>query len=79
MLTNERVKFTSAEIFRMRLGVYPEWEKSSRVNLAQNFLEKRRLRLAQMTSSEVQEAEVLFEQFKLNIDRDRSVENKLYL
>jgi hypothetical protein len=79
MLAKEQVRGTANELFRLHLKNYPLWDSSSRINLAEKFLEKRRNRLAQMTVSEMQEAEAAFDRFKVNIDSDRAVDAKLYL
>ncbi|MCL1489334.1 MAG: hypothetical protein M1G31_01085 [Pseudanabaena sp. Salubria-1] len=79
MLAKEQARGTANELFRLHLKNYPLWDNSSRINLAQKFLEKRRNRLAQMTVSEMQDAEVAFDRFKVSIDSDRAVDAKLYL
>jgi len=79
MLAKEQARGTANELFRLRLKSYPLWDNLSRINLAEKFLEKRRNRLAQMTVSEMQDAEVAFDRFKVSIDSDRAVDAKLYL
>lgn len=70
---------TPTEVFQNQLKNYSAWEKSSKSILALQFLEKRRQRLAQMTETEMQDAEMFFERFKESINSDRPEDAKLYL
>lgn len=40
MLAKEQARGTANELFRLHLKNYPLWDNSSRINLAQKFLEK---------------------------------------
>jgi hypothetical protein len=70
---------TPTEAFQNQLKNYPNWEKSAKSILALQSLEKRRQRLAQMTETEMQDAEMFFERFKESINCDRPEDAKLYL
>jgi hypothetical protein len=70
---------TPTEVFRSRLKNYPDWEKSSKSNLALQFLEKRRQGFTQMTEAEMESVEIAFERFKESINSDRPENAKLYL
>jgi hypothetical protein len=75
----DKILRVAPETFRNRLKSYPDWEKSCQSGLAVKFLEKRRQRLAQMTEVDIQDAEIAFERFKVNINSDRPDDAKLYL
>ncbi|GBO52899.1 hypothetical protein APA_700 [Pseudanabaena sp. lw0831] len=70
---------TPTETFQNQLKNYADWEKSSKSILALQLLEKRRQRIAQMTETEMKDAEFFFERFKESIDSDRPEDAKLYL